>query len=80
MATDYVIPDNVPIVDVRAIRADACSATTLNRVIMVIKSNRPSINFIALPLLHNLLVGNFSAKKINRVIMSIKWFCMKAYQ
>jgi hypothetical protein len=48
MATDYVIPDNVPIVDVRAIRADACSATTLNRVSMVIKSNRPSINFIAL--------------------------------
>lgn len=50
MATDYVSLDSVQIADVRAILVDACSATTLNRVIMVIKSNRPSINFIALTL------------------------------
>lgn len=50
MATDYVIPDSVQIADVRAILADDCSTMTLNRVIMVIKSNRPSINFIALTL------------------------------
>ena len=80
MTTDYVASGDVRIYDVRAILADDCSTMTLNRVIMIIKSTRPSINFIALPLLHNLLVGNFSAKKINRVIMSIMWFCMKAYQ
>ena len=79
MATEYVASGDVRIYDVRAILADAFSAKTLNRVIVVIKSHRPSISFIALPHLRSLLAEDFSAKNIDRATMALKCFCVKAH-
>lgn len=79
MTTDYVASGDVRICDVRAIIADAFSAKTLNRVIVVIKSHRPSISFIALPHLRSLLAEDFSAKNIDRAMMALKCFCVKAH-
>lgn len=79
MATDYVASGNACIYDVRAILTGAFSATTLNRVIVVIKSHRQSICFIALPHLRRLLDEDFSAKHIDRSMMALKCFCVKAH-
>lgn len=80
MPINSVSPDNVQIDDVRAILSDDFSATTVNRIVMAIKTNRPEIFSIALPDLRGLLAEDFSAKKINRIMMSFKCFCLKAYQ
>ena len=79
MDADYVASGNVRIFDVRAILADAFSASTLKRVIVVIKSHRPSISSIALPHLRGLLAEDFSAKNIDRAMMALKCFCVKAH-
>ena len=80
MPTHSISTELVQLADVRAILSDDFSATTVNRIVMVIKTNRPDICSIALPDLRGLLAEDFSAKKINRVMMSLKCFCLKAYQ
>lgn len=80
MPTISVCPDNVQTSDVRSILYDDFSATTINRIVMAIKTNRPCARSIALPDLRGLLAEDFSAKKINRVMMSLRCFCLKAYQ
>ncbi len=79
MPMNSVSPDNIQISDVRAMLSDDFSATTVNRNVMAIKTNRPCISSIALPDLRCILAEDFSVRTINRVMMSIKCFCLKAY-
>lgn len=80
MPINSVSPDNVQIDDVRAILSDDFSTTTINRIVMAVKSNCPGASSIALPDLRCVLAEDFSARTINRVMMSLKCFCLKAYQ
>ena len=79
MAEDYVIPGNVHNADVRSVLAYAYSATMLESGIVAIKSHCPSISSIALPHLRSFLAEDFSAKNIDRAMMALKCFCVKAH-
>lgn len=66
--------ESIAVTNFRAALADDLSCTTINRVVMAIRTASPNSSIIKFSDMRSVLEEDFSKKTIDRVIMSLKCF------